>query len=363
MQAIRIADLACLLDAKFEGNGNVLVERPVNPDSDDDAGALAIATAPEFAEKLRDRHFKAAVLADGDNWQQYGLEAAIFVSRPRYALATITRHFSESRQPAADIHPTAIIDEGASIGDAVSIGPFCTIETGAVIGDRTQILDHVTINAGAVVGTDCLVRSGVRIGQQAKLGHRVIVHQNAVIGADGFSFVTPEPSAVEVAAENTSGEVHTQNGHLARIYSLGAVTLGDDVEIGAGTTIDKGTLADTRIGAGTKIDNQVQIGHNVTIGRGCILCAQVGIAGSAQIGDRVVLGGKSGISDNVKVGSDVLIAAASAVGSNVASQSIMMGIPAQKRDEALRLLVALRRLPSTTATVAKIRKSLKLSKS
>ena len=360
MPAIKIAELASLLGASFEGNGNLVVERPVHPDCEDVERALAIATAPEYADKLGARHFKAAVLAEGDAWQQYGLEAAIFVSRPRYALATITRHFSNSAHHSADIHPTSVIDESASIGKAVSIGPFCTIERGAVIGDGTQILDHVTINADADVGPDCHLKSGVRIGHQVKLGQRVVVHQNAVIGADGFSFVTPEPSALEVAAEHTGGDVNTQDGQLARIYSLGAVSVGDDVEIGAGTTIDRGTLADTQIGAGTKIDNQVQIGHNVTIGRACILCAQVGIAGSVQIGDRVVLGGKSGIADNVKVGSDILIAAASAVGSDVASQSIMMGVPARKRDEALRLLVALRRLPSTTETVAKIRKSLKL---
>ena len=363
MSAIKIAELAAQLGANFEGNGDLVVERPVNPDCEDVESALAIATAPEYADKLGARNFKAAVLAEGDDWRQYGLEAAIFVSRPRYSLATITRQFSAPMPSSAGVHPTSIIEEGADIGAAVSIGPFCIIEKGAIIGDGTRVLDHVTIGAGAIIGEDCLVRSGVRIGHGVRLGHRVIVHQNAVIGADGFSFVTPEPSAVEVASESTSGETNAQDGRLARIYSLGAVTIGDDVEIGAGTTIDRGTLADTNVGAGTKIDNQVQIGHNVVIGSACVLCAHVGIAGSVQIGDRVVLGGKSGVADNVKIGSDVLVAAASAVGGNVAPRSIMMGVPAQKRDQALKLLVALRRLPTTTETVAKIKKSLKWSKS
>jgi UDP-3-O-[3-hydroxymyristoyl] glucosamine N-acyltransferase len=214
------------------------------------------------------------------------------------------------------------------------------------------VLAHATIGADVAVGRDGTIHSGVRIADRVELGERVIVHANAVIGSDGFSFLSNGGENGSVAAANPQ-----------RIHSLGTVIVGDDVEIGAGTTIDRATIASTRIGKGTKIDNQVQIGHNVTIGSACILCAQVGIAGSATIGDRVVLGGKSGIADHVKIGSDVLVAAASAVGGDVASRSIVMGVPAQKRDEALKLLVALRRLPSTTETVARIRKSLKLPKS
>ena len=142
-----------------------------------------------------------------------------------------------------------------------------------------------------------------------------------------------------------------------RIGSLAAVTIGNDVEIGACTTIDRGTLKDTFIGAGTKIDNQVQIAHNVQIGSDCLLCAQVGLAGSVEVGDRVVLAGKAGVADHVKIGSDVLVAAASAVASNVAARSIMMGIPAQTRDEGMRSLMALRRLPRIIELVEKLANS------
>ena len=190
------------------------------------------------------------------------------------------------------------------------------------------------------------------------VGARAIVHQNAVIGADGFSFVTPDPGAVEAAKAGGGSESGTRNLALERIHSLAAVTLGDDVEIGAGTTIDRGTLRDTRIGSGTKIDNLVQVGHNVVIGETCMICAQVGIAGSVEVGDRVVLGGKAGVADHLKIGSDVLVAAASAVAANVKPRSIVMGVPAVPREEAVRSVMAVRRLPRLMDTVRALEKRL-----
>jgi UDP-3-O-[3-hydroxymyristoyl] glucosamine N-acyltransferase len=184
-----------------------------------------------------------------------------------------------------------------------------------------------------------------------RIGARLIAHQNAVIGADGFSFVTAEKSSVESAKE-TGAVAGVRNEVWLRIHSLGAVTLGDDVEIGAGATIDRGTLQDTVIGSGTKIDNQVQIGHNVTIGASCLLCAQVGVAGSARIGDRVVLGGKVGVADHVAIGSDCVIAASSGVASNVPPRSVMMGTPAIARDEYMKMMMAARRLPRFMAKAA-----------
>jgi UDP-3-O-[3-hydroxymyristoyl] glucosamine N-acyltransferase len=208
------------------------------------------------------------------------------------------------------------------------------------------------------LGDGALIHAGARVGSRVIVGERAIIHQNAVIGADGFSFVTPAPGAVETAKAAGGNESAVRNDALARIHSLGAVTLGDDVEVGACTTIDRGTLRDTRIGSGTKIDNQVQIGHNVTIGTTCMLCAQVGIAGSSEIGDRVVLGGKVGVADHVKIGSDVLVAAASAVANNVKGRSIVMGVPAVPRDEAVRSIMAIRRLPRLMDTVSELKKRL-----
>jgi len=356
MAILTVENLAKALNGSFEGDGTLELSRPAHPDEASRPGSIAIATSAEFVEKLKGA--EAAILADGTDWQSLGLKAAIYVSRPRYALSGVTTVFAPEISLAPGIHPSAIVEEGAELGENVSLGPFVHIGAGAVVGRGARILSHISIGADASIGDDALIHSGARIGARVTIGARAIIHQNAVIGADGFSFVTPQMGAVEAAKAEGGSRSDTQNTTLARIHSLGAVTLGDDVEIGACTSIDRGTLTDTRIGNGTKLDNQVQIGHNVQVGSTCMLCAQVGVAGSAVIGDRVVLGGKVGVADHVKIGSDVLVGAASAVASNIPSRNIMMGVPAVKRDEALRGVMALRRLPRLFETVEALKKRL-----
>jgi UDP-3-O-[3-hydroxymyristoyl] glucosamine N-acyltransferase len=357
LNSVTIADLAMAMGSEYAGDGAMKVSRAVHPQDSSLQGALAVAMTPEFVEMLKGSDCRAAVLTKGTDWQDLGLDAAIFVERPRFAISRITETFAVPEGPDAGIHPSAFIDRAATVGKNAAIGPFVHIDAGAVIGDNARIMSHVSISAGARIGRDAIIHSGVRIGRNVTIGDRVIIHQNAVVGADGFSFVTPESGAIEAARSSSANTTVVKQMKYARISSLAAVTIGDDVEIGACTTIDRGTLKDTSIGSGTKVDNQVQIAHNVHIGSDCLLCAQVGLAGSVEVGDRVVLGGKAGIADHVKIGSDVLVAAASAVASNVASRSIMMGIPAQPRDEGMRSLMAIRRLPRIIDLVEKLAKS------
>ncbi len=352
-----IAALADALGARFEGDGGIEVSALVHPDHAA-TDTLVMASSPEFLAKIDPGKARAALVADGTDWAAHGLEAAIIAPRPRYAMAHATRVFAHGDALAAGIHSSAVIEAGAELGENARVGPFVHIAAGAAIGANAIIHSHTSIGQDARIGPDALIHAGARIGSRVTIGARVIIHQNAVIGADGFSFVTPDMGAVEAAKASGGSASKVQNLGLERIYSLGAVTLGDDVEIGAGTTLDRGTLRDTTIGNGTKIDNQVQIGHNVTVGSTCMLCAQVGIAGSTEIGDRVVLGGKVGVADHVKIGSDVLVAAASAVAGNIPSRSIMMGVPAVPRDEAIRSVMALRRLPRLTETVNALKKRL-----
>jgi len=356
MASVTVENLAKALNGTFEGNGALEISRPAHPDEASGPGVVAIATSAKFVEKLADA--EVAILAEGTDWRSLGLKAAIYVTRPRYALSGVTSAFAPEIKLAPGIHPSAFVEEGAELGEGVSLGPFVYVGAGTKVGENARILSHVSIGSDVVIGNEALIHSGARIGARVKIGARAIIHQNAVIGADGFSFVTPQMGAVEAAKTSSGSRSEAQNTSLARIHSLGAVTLGDDVEIGACTTIDRGTLTDTYIGNGTKLDNQVQIGHNVRVGSTCMLCAQVGIAGSAEIGDRVVLGGKVGVADHVKVGSDVLVGAASAVASNIPSRNIMMGVPAVKRDEALRNVMAVRRLPRLFETVDALKKRL-----
>jgi UDP-3-O-[3-hydroxymyristoyl] glucosamine N-acyltransferase len=193
-----------------------------------------------------------------------------------------------------------------------------------------------------------------------KIGHRFICQPGAVVGADGFSFVTPEKSGVEEirASLGKRDEIRAQS--WARIHSLGAVSLGDDVELGANVAIDRGTIRDTVIGSGTKLDNLVHIGHNVQVGRDCLLCGQVGIAGSAKIGDRVVLGGQCGVNDNIFVGDDVIAGGATKIFTNAPAGRVLLGYPAVKMETHVEMQKALRRLPRLSAKVAELEKAISL---
>ena len=220
--------------------------------------------------------------------------------------------------PAAHVHPAARIEDGA------------TVEAGAVVGPGAEIGRGTLIAAGAVIGP------GVRIGRDgavgstatvvhALIGNRVTLHPGARIGQDGFGYV-PGPT-----------------GHL-KVPQIGRVIIQDDVEIGANTTIDRGSIRDTIIGEGTKIDNLVQIAHNVVIGRHCLIAGQVGISGSVTIGDFVMLGGNAGIRDNVTIGHGARIAAAAAVHSNIPAGEIWGGYPALRVDKWRRQMRAFNRL-------------------
>jgi UDP-3-O-[3-hydroxymyristoyl] glucosamine N-acyltransferase len=189
------------------------------------------------------------------------------------------------------------------------------------------------------------------------IGDRFICQPGAVVGSDGFSFVTPEKSGVEAVRETLGARDDADPQSWTRIHSLGAVRIGDDVEIGANACIDRGTIRDTEIGTGTKLDNLVHVGHNVRIGRDCLLCGQVGIAGSAIIGDRVVLGGQCGVSDNIFVGDDVIAGGATKIFTNAPAGRVLLGSPAMKMETNVEAWKNIRRLPRLFRDVAALRRT------
>jgi UDP-3-O-[3-hydroxymyristoyl] glucosamine N-acyltransferase len=258
---------------------------------------------------------------------------------------------------ASGIHPTAYIHETAVLGSDVSVGPFAVIGNGVRIGAGSVIGPQCHIGEDTVVGEAAQLRDGVRIGARVNIGARFICQPGAVIGADGFSFVTPEQSAVERARGSLGdqGEISAQS--WARIHSLGAVTIGDDCEVGANSCIDRGTVRDTRLGNGTKLDNLVQVGHNAVIGDHCLLCAQVGVAGSTKIGNNVVLGGQTGIGDNLFIGDNVITGGGTKVLANVPSGRVMLGYPAVQMHKHIDIYKAMRRLPRLFRDVAAMQKS------
>ncbi|WP_103333417.1 UDP-3-O-(3-hydroxymyristoyl)glucosamine N-acyltransferase [Pseudotabrizicola formosa] len=356
----RIADLAAALGAEFAGDGDVMVKGAAEPQQ---AGLqdLALAVNPKYADGLAQGKAQAAMLWPGADWQALGLKAAIFAPRGRLAMAGLTRMLDPGPDLAPGVHPMSVIDPTAQIGAGAAIGPFVTIGAGVSIGPKARIASHVSIATGATIGPDALILQGARIGARVTIGARLICQPGAVIGADGFSFVTPEKSGVEEIRETLGQRAEISAQSWTRIHSLGSVTIGDDVEIGANACIDRGTIRDTTIGNGTKLDNLVHIGHNVQVGDDCLLCGQVGIAGSARIGNRVVLAGQCGVNDNIFVGDDVICGGGTKVFTNAPAGRVLLGYPAVKLETHVEMQKALRRLPRLAAKVAEIEKVIQKS--
>jgi UDP-3-O-[3-hydroxymyristoyl] glucosamine N-acyltransferase len=347
---ISISDLAATLGGQMHGDGSILVAGVAEPDSAT-ADQIALGMQPAFAEALGRSAARTAIVWAGADWRSLGLEAAIIVPAGRHGMAGVTRVFDRPPELPSGIHPSAVIDPEAEIGADASIGAFVVIGARARIGRGARILQHVSVAEDAVIGVDALIHAGARIGARVVIGDRFIAQPGAVVGSDGFSFVAPVPGTVEEAKER--GVVTTsESSALLRINSIGTVKVGDDVEVGANSCIDRATISLTRIGNGTKIDNLVQIGHNVQIGENCLICGQAGVAGSTVIGDGVVIGGAASVADHLRIGSHVVITGKSGVSGHVADNRIMMGNPAVEMDRNVEMYKALRRLPRVLARLA-----------
>jgi UDP-3-O-[3-hydroxymyristoyl] glucosamine N-acyltransferase len=354
--AYTIKEIAAALGAEAFGALDLPISGVAEP-AMATATQLALAMSPKYAEGLPQGQARAAMLWSGADWQGMGLQAAIVAPRPRFAMSGLSAMMDQGEAFGTGIHPSAVIDPSAKIGADVHIGPLAVIGARAQIGDGAVIGPQSFVGADAVLGAHAFLREGVRIAARVRIGARFFAHPGAVVGADGFSFVTPEPSGVEKARASLGdqGEVAAQS--WARIHSLGSVSIGDDVELGANSCIDRGTVRDTRIGDRVKFDNLVHIGHNVVIGNDCLICGQVGIAGSTVVGNNVVLAGQTGVGDNLFIGDNVITGGATKVMSNVPAGRVMLGYPAVKMDSHIESYKALRRLPRLFRDVATLQKA------
>ncbi len=300
-----------------------------------DENTLALALGEEEIANLTQSKAKAALVPFGVQIDGY---TTIEVERPRLAMMKLLNLFYTAPEVNKGIHPTAVVHETAKLGENVQIGPNVVISRDAVIGDNTKILANSYIGGGAKIGKNCFFHPGVNIGDRVKIGNDVILHHGVSLGADGFSFVTENPDNIEQARKD--GEIKDSNTNhvIFKIPSIGAVEIGNNVEIGANSTIDRGTIENTVVGDNTKIDDLVMIGHNCKIGKGCFIVSQVGIAGSCVIGDRVTIAGQAGLADHIEIGSDSIIAAKAGVTKSFPEKSIVVGIPAMPRKDFIKQL-------------------------
>jgi UDP-3-O-[3-hydroxymyristoyl] glucosamine N-acyltransferase len=330
---MKVRDVAAALSAELVGNGDLEAARLVHPSDAGAIGDLAVALSVEARGALNRSAAVAAIVAKPALDPAGPLQAVIVVDSGRTALADLTELFKTGPATTSGIHPSAIVAGDTDIAAGASIGALTIVGARTSVGERTTILSQATIGADVAIGRDCLIYPGVRIADGVRIGDRVTIHYNAAIGSDGFGFVP---------ARMKDGSIGT-GGLPRKIHSLGTVIVEDDVEIGAGTTIDRATFDATRIGRGTKIDNLVQIGHNVTIGEACIVCGMVGIAGSARIGDRVLIGGGAGVADHLTIGTEAVITGKAGVGSHVPDGATVSGVPALKHERWVEFLTFLGR--------------------
>ena len=295
-------------------------------------GDLTFAENEEFFSRAEQ---SAATAIIADKRFSSARKTLIQVPNARVGFARAMELFFPEKKLPAGIHPTAVVAATAEIDAGVHIGPHCVIGERVKIGARSVLQAGNYVGDGSKLGEDVNLFPNVTVYPRGEIGHRVRIHANSVIGSDGFGYVQ-------------DGPIHR------KVPQIGNVVIGDDVEIGAGVTIDRGALGSTVIGKGTKIDNLVQIAHNVQIGEGCLLVAQVGIAGSSRLGNYVVLAGQVGIAGHLKIGNQVIVGAKSGVMHDIPDGQKWLWMPAQPDRDVKRQIVALQQLPELIKRVAKL---------
>jgi UDP-3-O-[3-hydroxymyristoyl] glucosamine N-acyltransferase len=323
VEPLTLGQLADLVGGRVQGDPATPIE---------DAAVLADVTAGQItlidkAERLKQLATTKAAAVVVSEKITVDWPAAIVVDDVHEAFAKIVRQFRPSRESkSVGVSPRAIVSSSAWIGSNVNIHPGATVDDDCEIGDDTTILPGAHLLAGCVIGRGVTIGPGAVLYENTIVGDYTIIHAGVVVGCHGFGYTQAGGRHVPAA-------------------QLGNVRIGEHVEIGACSTIDRGTYGATTIGDGTKIDNLVQIAHNCRIGRHNLICSQVGIAGSSSTGDYVVIGGQAGIRDHVHVGAGSMLSAMAGITSDVPEKSMMMGIPATPEREQKLKLAALAKLP------------------
>ncbi len=332
-EAVLLSEIASWLDAPVRGEGDPRIRRlaPVFEAGPEELGLLA--ARGYLAEVATSRAGALLVSEELVDDLPPEIPPALVVPDAHRALARILERMHPSTPTPPSRHPTAVVSPEARLGEEVHLGPYAVVEEGAEIGDRVRIGAHAVVGAGVQIGDDSHIFPHAVLYPGAVLGRRVQVHSGARVAVDGFGYVVEE-------------------GRTRKVPQVGRCVLEDDVEIGANTTLDRGSIGDTRIGSSVKIDNQVQVGHNVRIGASSILAAQAGIAGSTRIGQGVLIGGQVGIGGHVTIGDGARLSAQAGIIGDIDPGETVMGFPARPRMEYLRMVAAQKQV---TALVRRIR--------
>jgi UDP-3-O-[3-hydroxymyristoyl] glucosamine N-acyltransferase len=329
-------EVADYLGAELEGDARATVSGVAGPERAQ-AHDLIYLDSQRHAERAANSAAKCVLAKPGT---LLAGKTLLKVGDPKFAFAKAAQWLLPKTPPHPGVHPTAVIAASAKIAARVSIGPFVVIEEGAEIGSETAVGAFCFVGRGARVGENCTLHPRVTLYAGAQLGNRAEIHSGAVIGADGFGYVFGE-------------------GRHWKFPQIGTVTIGDDVEIGANTTIDRGSLGSTEIASGVKIDNLVQVAHNVQVGGHSILAAQAGVSGSSAIGSRVVVGGQVGIADHCTLEDGAIVGAQAGIptGKTIRSGQTVWGTPARPLEKFKEQYAWFARLPELAARLRQLEAS------
>lgn len=325
--SLSAGEVAKLVGGEVEGDPEIRISgvAPISQAREEELGFLAQRRYLKHREKTRAR----ALLVSRDLAAEVGsFPARVVVGEAHEALPPLLARLFPQAEPEPGIHPTAVFGKGVSLGRHISVGPYAVVEEGSVLGDRVRIGAHAVVGPRCTIGEDSVLHPHVVLYPGSVLGSRVILHAGVRLGVDGFGYV-PGPQGHE------------------KIPQLGACVVEDEVEIGANTTVDRGSIGRTVIGRGTKIDNLVHLAHNVEVGEQVFMAAMVGIAGSTSVGDRVMLGGQAGSVGHIHIGEGARVGAQSGIIGDVAPGETISGYPARNNREYLRAMGHAFKLPET----------------
>jgi len=336
--------IARLLNGTVEGDPGATVHT-IAKIEEGMPGALSFLANPKYERYIYTTGSSAVLVRNDFKPAREVKTTLIRVEDPYQSVARLLQIYEAARPSPKGIHPTAVIDETATVGEDVYLGPYAVVSANAVIGSGSSIYPHTYVGDGAKVGRNCTLYSGVRVYSECVIGDNCILHSGAVIGADGFGFAP-------VADSN-----------FMKIPQIGNVVIEDNVEIGANTCIDRATMGSTVIQCGVKLDNLVQVGHNAVIGENTVMAGQTGIAGSTKVGKNCMIGGQVGIVGHLTVADGCRIGAQTGVIGSVRQEgSTLMGTPSLDSRKFLKSYAIFARLPELNSKVDEMAKTVEALK-